>query len=98
MAMKNYGGKGEYRSERSLYRCCCSSWCHALEEACIETVDSQKMTKDLAICIHGLQKYVSLLRSFIISNQMHFSVKEGMYLNTKDFINEVKATLNKKLA
>ncbi|CAF4413245.1 unnamed protein product, partial [Rotaria sp. Silwood2] len=29
-------------------------WCHLLEESCIETVNSQKMTKDLAICIHGL--------------------------------------------
>jgi isocitrate dehydrogenase len=34
-----------------------SSWCHLLEEACVETVDSQKMTKDLAACIHGLKKY-----------------------------------------
>jgi isocitrate dehydrogenase len=34
-----------------------SSWCRLLEESCIETVDSQKMTKDLAICIHGLNKY-----------------------------------------
>ncbi|CAF0726193.1 unnamed protein product [Didymodactylos carnosus] len=55
-------------------------WCHLLEEACIETVDSQKMTKDLVACIHGLK-----------------NVKEGMYLNTKDFINEIKVTLNKKL-
>jgi len=26
---------------------------HRLEEACVETVESGKMTKDLAICIHG---------------------------------------------
>jgi isocitrate dehydrogenase len=26
---------------------------HALEEVCIETVESGKMTKDLAICVHG---------------------------------------------
>jgi len=25
------------------------------------------------------------------------NVKEGMYLNTKDFVNEIKVTLNKKL-
>ncbi|CAF1376774.1 unnamed protein product [Adineta steineri] len=55
-------------------------WCRLLEEACIETVDSQKMTKDLAASIHGLK-----------------NVKEDMYLNTKEFINEVKATLDKKL-
>ena len=28
-------------------------FCHALEEVCIETVESGKMTKDLAVCIHG---------------------------------------------
>ncbi|KAA0201018.1 Isocitrate dehydrogenase [NADP] mitochondrial [Fasciolopsis buskii] len=28
-------------------------FCHNLEQACIETVESGKMTKDLAICIHG---------------------------------------------
>ncbi|CAF1449947.1 unnamed protein product [Rotaria sp. Silwood1] len=55
-------------------------WCRLLEDACIDTVDSAKMTKDLVACIHGLK-----------------NVKEGMYLNTKDFINEIKVTLNKKL-
>ena len=28
-------------------------FCKALEEVCIETVESGKMTKDLALCIHG---------------------------------------------
>ncbi|WP_126245459.1 MULTISPECIES: NADP-dependent isocitrate dehydrogenase [Chitinophaga] len=28
-------------------------FCHALEAVCIETVESGKMTKDLAVCIHG---------------------------------------------
>ncbi len=28
---------------------------------------------------------------------LSFSIKEHMYLNTKDFINEVKITLDKKL-
>ena len=28
-------------------------FCQALEEVCVETVESGKMTKDLAICIHG---------------------------------------------
>lgn len=28
-------------------------FCHKLEEVCIETVESGKMTKDLALCIHG---------------------------------------------
>lgn len=29
------------------------NFCHALETVCIETVESGKMTKDLAVCIHG---------------------------------------------
>ncbi len=28
-------------------------FCHALEEVCVETVEDGKMTKDLALCIHG---------------------------------------------
>ncbi len=28
-------------------------FCHALEEVCVETVESGKMTKDLAVCIYG---------------------------------------------
>lgn len=29
------------------------AFCHALETVCVETVESGKMTKDLALCIHG---------------------------------------------
>lgn len=29
------------------------NFCHALEQVCIETVESGKMTKDLAVCAHG---------------------------------------------
>jgi isocitrate dehydrogenase len=28
-------------------------FCRALEAVCIETVEQRKMTKDLAVCIHG---------------------------------------------
>lgn len=28
-------------------------FCHALEQVCVETVESGKMTKDLAVCAHG---------------------------------------------
>lgn len=52
----------------------------ALEEACVECVDSGKMTKDLAGCVHGLP-----------------NVKEGMYLNTEDFLAAIKETLDAKL-
>ncbi len=30
-------------------------FCHALEAVCVETVESGKMTKDLALCVHGDQ-------------------------------------------
>jgi len=29
------------------------NFCHALEQVCVETVESGKMTKDLAVCAHG---------------------------------------------
>jgi len=29
------------------------NFCKALEEVCVETVESGKMTKDLAVCVHG---------------------------------------------
>jgi isocitrate dehydrogenase len=29
------------------------AFCHKLEQVCIETVELGKMTKDLAVCIHG---------------------------------------------
>ncbi len=29
------------------------NFCHAIEQVCVETVESGKMTKDLAVCIHG---------------------------------------------
>jgi len=28
-------------------------FCQALEQVCVEVVESGKMTKDLAVCIHG---------------------------------------------
>ena len=57
------------------------------------------MTKDLVACIHGLKKYFKILFHHLSLYPHVFlsSVKEGMYLNTKDFINEIKLTLNKKL-
>jgi isocitrate dehydrogenase len=29
------------------------NFCHTLEQVCIDTVEAGKMTKDLAVCIHG---------------------------------------------
>jgi isocitrate dehydrogenase len=31
-------------------------WATLLEKACVDTIDSGKMTKDLAGCIHGIKK------------------------------------------
>lgn len=49
-----------------------------LEKACIDTVESGNMTKDLAASIHGLP-----------------NVKEGMYLNTQDFLDAIAQQLKK---
>ncbi|MFA6262365.1 MAG: isocitrate dehydrogenase (NADP(+)) [Bacteroidia bacterium] len=40
--------RGKLDNNQELIR-----FCHALEEVCVETVESGKMTKDLAVCIHG---------------------------------------------
>jgi isocitrate dehydrogenase len=31
-------------------------YCQVMEKACVDTIDSGKMTKDLAGCIYGLKK------------------------------------------
>lgn len=49
-----------------------------LEKACVDTVESGKMTKDLAASIHGLK-----------------NVKEGMYLNTQDFLEAIAEQLER---
>lgn len=33
-----------------------AEWCSALETAVIETIETGKVTKDLAICVHGTTK------------------------------------------
>ncbi|XP_055678499.1 isocitrate dehydrogenase [NADP], mitochondrial-like [Lutzomyia longipalpis] len=52
----------------------------ALEQSCVDCVESGKMTKDLAGCIHGLP-----------------NVKEGMYLNTEDFLAAIAEQLEKTM-
>ncbi|KAG5453564.1 NAD-dependent isocitrate dehydrogenase [Clonorchis sinensis] len=42
--------RGKLDNNRELVK-----FCEDLEKACIETVESGKMTKDLAICIHGMK-------------------------------------------
>jgi isocitrate dehydrogenase len=52
---------------------------HALEQVCIETVESGKMTKDLAVCIHGNS----------VTNDKYLSTEE--FLNAID--NNLRAKL-----
>lgn len=54
-------------------------FCETLERAVITTVESGKMTKDLAICIHGN------------------NVTRAQWLNTQEFIEAIKATLDRSL-
>lgn len=53
----------------------------SLEEACIETIESGKMTKDLAACIHGLAN---------VKEGTH-------YQNTDDFLGYIQERLAAKL-
>ena len=66
MEMKNFNGRLIYSILLLfLYNFNLFSWCQLLEEACVETVDSKKMTKDLVACIHGLKKYEKSNRHFL---------------------------------
>ncbi|QHS60375.1 NADP-dependent isocitrate dehydrogenase [Chitinophaga agri] len=57
-------------------------FCHALEAVCVETVESGKMTKDLAVCIHGNK----------VEHGKHYLYTEE-FLQELD--NALKAKLNK---
>jgi len=48
-----------------------------LEKACIDTIESGKMTKDLSICIHGNKK----------------GAEPGMYQTTEDFLSSIDSKL-----
>ncbi len=45
---RGLGFRGKLDGNRDLIR-----FCETLEQVCVETVESGKMTKDLAVCIHG---------------------------------------------
>jgi isocitrate dehydrogenase len=61
------------------------NFCHALEQVCVEAVESGKMTKDLAVCIHGNK----------VKHGDHFLYTEE-FLNVLDA--NLKAKLNKKVS
>lgn len=53
----------------------------SLEKACVETIESGKMTKDLALCVKGSLD----------------NIKRGDYLNTFEFLDAIEKTLVTKL-
>lgn len=57
------------------------NFCHTLEKVCIDTVESGKMTKDLAICVKG-------------NSDVKEGVD---YLGTEDFLNTIEENLKKSL-
>lgn len=71
-------------------------FCQQLEQACLATVDEKGlMTKDLALSIHGKEYgkqsvYFDSRKLIILSN---FRMKRDHYLNTMDFIDAIRTTL-----
>jgi len=55
----------------------------ALEECCVETVESGKMTKDLALCVFNVPPS---------------EIKEHQYLTTTDFLEAIDANFQAKMA
>ncbi len=59
-----------------------AKYCQALEDVCIETIESGAMTKDLAICVKGSMA----------------NVARADYLNTFEFLDKLAENLSKKMA
>lgn len=51
-------------------------FCEALEQVCVETVESGKMTKDLAVCIHG--NNVEHGRNYLYTEEFLQALAEGL--------------------
>ena len=58
----------------ALYR-----FCTALEAACVDSVDNGNMTKDLAICIHGMKNVKEGM--FLHTEDFMLAVEEDMKKN-----------------
>lgn len=52
------------------------NFCNTLEQVCIETVESGKMTKDLAICIHGNK--VEHGKDYLYTDEFLNALQEGL--------------------
>jgi isocitrate dehydrogenase len=51
-------------------------FCHTLERVCIETVEQGKMTKDLAVCIHGNK--VEHGKHYLYTEEFLDAIDEGL--------------------
>lgn len=56
------------------------NFCNTLEQVCIETVESGKMTKDLAVCIHGNK--VSHGEHFLYTEEFLDAIDKGLRLKS----------------
>ncbi|MGV9012336.1 MAG: NADP-dependent isocitrate dehydrogenase [Flavobacteriales bacterium] len=55
-------------------------FCHTLEDVCIKTVEAGKMTKDLAVCIHGSKAAPD---TYLSSDQFMAALNEALSLRMK---------------
>ena len=78
-----------------------------LEAACVGTVESGKMTKDLALLIHGSKYFATLdtncyvlyVQFFVTDCESStFRVTRNQYLNTEEFIDAVAEELRARLS
>lgn len=85
-----------------------SEFTQKLESACVDTVESGKMTKDLAIIIHGSKCVIYLvnvlrllaltIERFLLNViQINCRVTRDNYVNTEEFIDAVAAELKARL-
>jgi isocitrate dehydrogenase len=72
-----------------------AAFASALEATCIEAIEGGHMTKDLAICIKGMNGCV--WRQCARASLPPFSVKRSDYLNTFEFIDKLAEILAKKV-
>jgi isocitrate dehydrogenase len=63
--------RGKLDNNQELIR-----FCETLEKVCVQTVESGKMTKDLAVCIHGNQ--VEHGRDFLYTEEFLQALDEGL--------------------
>jgi isocitrate dehydrogenase len=63
--------RGKLDDNKELVR-----FCEILEQVCVETVESGKMTKDLAVCIHGNQ--VEHGKHYLYTEEFLHALEEGL--------------------